>query len=153
MSVTRWTWTAVIVALLGAWSVTATSQNQPTLNLASNGVAVKGYDVVAYETDRAPVKGRVEFEYRWQGAIWRFANAANRDRFAATPERFAPQFGGYCSWAVSRGYTADIDPEAWRIVDGKLYLNYSKSVQRIWERDITGHIAKGRANWPGVLQK
>ena len=90
---------------------------------------------------------------KWEDAIWRFETAAHRDAFAASPERFAPQFGGYCAWAVSRGYTADIDPEAWRIVEGKLYLNYSKRVQRMWEQDIAGNIAKGRTNWPGVLAK
>ena len=153
MSVTKWAGTAFVLTVLSAWSAAASGQGQPALNLASNGVAVKGYDVVAYETDGAPVKGRVEFEYRWQGAIWRFATAANRDRFAAGPERYAPQFGGYCSWAVSRGYTADIDPEAWKIVDGKLYLNYSRRVQRMWEQDVPGNIAKGAANWPGVLSK
>ena len=153
MSVTKWAWIAVAMTVLGIWPIAASGQNQPALNLAGRGVAVKGYDVVAYETESAPVKGRVEFEYRWQGAVWRFASAANRDRFATSPERFAPQFGGYCAWAVSRGYTADIDPEAWRIVAGKLYLNYSRRVQRMWEQDVPGNIAKGAANWPGVLAK
>ena len=152
MGVMRVTLAVVVVLMVGAWSI-AVSGQQAALNLGGNGVAVKGYDVVAYETERAPVKGRAEFEYRWQGAVWRFASAANRDRFATSPERFAPQFGGYCAWAVSRGYTADIDPEAWRIIDGKLYLNYSRRVQRMWEQDVPGNIAKGAANWPGVLSK
>lgn len=73
--------------------------------------------------------------------------------FMATPEKYAPQFGGYCAWAVSQGYTADGDPEAWKIVDDKLYVNYSQRVQKRWEVDIPGYIAKGRANWPGVLNK
>jgi len=115
-------------------------------------LAVKGYDVVGY-ADGAPVRGRPEFEFRWRNAIWRFVSAANRERFEREPERFVPQFGGYCAWAVSRGYTADIDPEAWRIIDGKLYLNYSKRVQRMWEQDVRANIAKGMANWPGVLHK
>jgi hypothetical protein len=153
MSGTKWVWMAVAMTGLGLYPIAASGQGQPALNLASKGVAVKGYDVVAYETEGAPVKGRVEFEYRWQGGVWRFASAANRDRFAASPERFAPQFGGYCAWAVSRGYTADVDPEAWRIVDGKLYLNYSRRVQRMWEQDVPGNIAKGAANWPGVLAR
>ena len=153
MSATRWTRAALVLLLAGASSPTASAQQRPALNLESNGVAVKGYDVVAYETAGAPQKGRAEFEYRWQGAVWRFTSAANRDRFAASPERYAPQFGGYCSWAVSRGYTADIDPEAWRIVDGKLYLNYSPRVQRMWEEDVRGNIAKAMANWPGVLAR
>jgi hypothetical protein len=139
--------------MAAAWSIAASGQNRAAQNVERNGVAVKGYDVVAYRTDGAPVKGRVEFEYRWQNAVWRFASAGNRDRFATSPESFAPQFGGYCAWAVSRGYTADIDPEAWRLVDGMLYLNYSKRVQRMWEQDIAGNIAKGRLNWPGVLTR
>ena len=76
------------------------------------------------------------------------SSAANRDRFAADPEKYAPQYGGYCAWAVAQGYTAKIDPEAWRIVDGKLYLNYSKDVQTQWSEDIPGNITKGDANWP-----
>ena len=84
------------------------------------------------------------------GAAWRFANAANRDAFAADPEAYAPQFGGYCAWAVSEGYTASTVPEAWRIVDGKLYLNYSRRIQSRWERDIPGNIARGTANWPDL---
>ena len=84
------------------------------------------------------------------GATWYFACAENRDRFAADPERYAPQYGGYCAWAVAHGYTAKIDPEAWKIVDGKLYLNYSKDVQADWAEDIPGNISKGDANWPKI---
>jgi hypothetical protein len=84
------------------------------------------------------------------GATWQFASADSRDSFAADPRKFAPQYGGYCAWAVSRGYTADTDPEAWKIIDGKLYLNYSKSVQRKWETDIPGNVAKADGNWPGL---
>ena len=153
MSVRGWAGAAAVVALAAAWSMAASGQNRQARNVGANGVAVQGYDVVAYRTDGAAVKGRVEFEYRWQGAIWRFASAAHRDRFAGSPDDFAPQFGGYCAWAVSRGYTADIDPEAWRIVDGRLYLNYSRRVQRMWEQDIAGNIAKGRMNWPGVVTR
>jgi hypothetical protein len=83
----------------------------------------------------------------------RSASRDHRDRFAQAPTQYAPQYGGYCAWAVSRGYTADIDPEAWRIVEGRLYLNYSKRVQRRWEQEMSGNIAKGNANWPGVLSK
>ena len=72
------------------------------------------------------------------------------DGFAAMPEKYAPQYGGYCAWAVSQGYTADIDPAAWRIVDDKLYLNYSKGVQATWSEDIPGNISKGDKNWPGI---
>ena len=126
---------------------------QRNVNVNRSGLAVKGYDVVAYTTDGRPVEGRPEFETAWNGAKWRFSSAKNRDLFVRNPENYAPQFGGYCSWAVSRGYTADIDPDAWKVVNGKLYLNYSRSVQAQWSKDIPGNIAKAQANWPGVLQK
>ncbi len=113
--------------------------------------ALRGYDPVAYFTHGRPVEGSERFTHQWQGATWRFASAENRDSFAADPERYAPQYGGYCAWAVSQGYTASTDPEAWRIVDGKLYLNYSKSVQRRWEKDIPGNIGKADRNWPELL--
>jgi hypothetical protein len=125
---------------------------KPPVNARRGDVAVQGYDVVAYTTGAA-VRGTPEFEHRWNGARWQFASAANRDRFAASPETHAPQFGGYCAWAVSRGYTADIDPGAFSVVNGKLYLNYSKSVRRQWERDVPGNISRAEANWPGVLTR
>ncbi len=112
------------------------------------GTALKGYDPVAYFKESRPVKGQDEFRHDWLGAKWYFASATNRDEFARNPEKYAPQFGGYCAWAVANGYTANIDPEAWRIVDGKLYLNYSKDVQKKWEADIPGFIKKGNENWP-----
>src|SRR5512135_2769630 len=91
----------------------------------TGGVAIRGYDPVAYFTESKPVEGSKQFTFEWQGATWRFASAANRDLFAKTPEKYAPQYGGYCAYAVSQGHTATIDPQRWRIVDGKLYLNYS----------------------------
>ncbi len=115
------------------------------------GVAVGGYDPVAYFTEDKPVKGSEDITAEYQGATWRFASTENRDSFLADPERYAPQYGGYCAFAVSSGYTAKADPEAWRIVDGKLYLNYSKGVQKRWSQDIPGHISKADSNWPGVL--
>jgi hypothetical protein len=117
------------------------------------GVAVKGYDVVAYHTESKPVEGSSDFTLKWQEATWRFSTEANRDAFAKEPERYAPQFGGYCAWAVSQGYTAGIDPEAWRIVDGKLYLNYSPKVQKTWEKDVTENISNAETNWPKLLSK
>ena len=114
-------------------------------------VAIEGTDTVAYFTEGKTVKGSSGFTHQWKGATWRFKNAANRDAFAASPEKYSPQFGGYCAWAVSQGYTAGIDPEAWKVVQGKLYLNYSKGVQSQWVEDIPGNIAKAESNWPGVL--
>lgn len=115
--------------------------------------AVGGYDPVAYFEDGRPVPGDPAYTFVWNGALWRFASQAHLDQFRSDPTRYAPQFGGYCAWAVSRGYTASGDPNAWRIVDGRLYLNYDREVQRTWEQDVPGNIAKGQANWPAVLAK
>ena len=136
------------IALLGAQVAAAT---EPVYQ-SFLGTAIRGTDPVAYFTEGRPVEGSSDFTHEWNGATWRFASAENRDRFAADPEAYAPQFGGYCAWAVSQGYTASTDPEAWDIVDGKLYLNYSKSVQEQWHRDVPGNIAAGNRNWPKVLE-
>lgn len=118
---------------------------------SNDGIAVDGTDVIAYFTEGRPVTGNAAHSVNWMGADWHFASAANRDAFAADPDAYAPQYGGYCAWAVAQGYTASTVPEAWKIVDGKLYLNFSRRIQRRWEGDIPGHIAAGDRNWPGVL--
>ena len=117
----------------------------------NNGLAIRGTDPVAYFTQGSPVAGKPEFAHNWSGATWLFANEEHRDLFAANPEQYAPQYGGFCAWAVSQGYTASIAPQAWKIVDGKLYLNYNKGIQRRWEKDIPGNIKKANSNWPEVL--
>jgi len=118
---------------------------------SKRGVAVRGYDVVAYFTDGKPVKGSSEFATDWNGTTWHFASQDHLDRFKADPEKYAPQYGGYCAWAVAKGKTASTDPDAWKIVDGKLYLNYNANIQEKWEADIAALIEKGNANWPKVL--
>jgi YHS domain-containing protein len=115
--------------------------------------AIRGYDPVAYFTQRAPVKGSREFRHEWRGATWHFASAANRDRFAAEPEKYAPQYGGYCAYGVALGSAPPIDPAAWSIVDGRLYLNFNLPTRAAWEKDIPGYIRKADANWPGVLKR
>lgn len=118
------------------------------VNTTGKGVALKGYDPVAYFNEGGPTKGSPNFTHQWMGAEWHFASAENRDQFSADPERYAPQYGGYCAYAVSEGHTANINPEAWKIVDGKLYLNYSKGVQKKWEKDQAGRIQAADENWP-----
>jgi YHS domain-containing protein len=118
---------------------------------AFDDIAVQGYDPVAYFKAGKPVKGAKEFSTTWNGAEFRFASAANRDAFKKNPEAYAPQYGGYCAWAVSQGYTAKGDAKFWKIVDGKLYLNYNSSVQKKWEGDIPGFIASANTNWPEVI--
>jgi YHS domain-containing protein len=120
------------------------------VNASWTGSAIDGYDPVAYFEQGQPVEGDGDYSYEWMDATWYFASEENRQKFAADPEKYAPQYGGYCAWAVSQGYTAKIDPEAWSIVGDKLYLNYSKSVQARWSQDVPGNIAKGDTNWPGI---
>ena len=117
-------------------------------SFSEGGAAIRGYDAVAYHTEGRPVRGNAAFTFDWSGATWRFASAANRDLFAADPSRYAPAYGGFCAYAVSEGYTAPTDPNAWRIVNGQLFLNYNRTIQRRWEQDIPGRILRGNANWP-----
>ena len=121
---------------------------------SSWGKAINGYDPVAYFKQGKPVEGDSDFTYEWMDAKWYFASAADRDAFARDPEKYAPQYGGYCAWAVSQGYSAKTDPDAWKIVGGKLYLNYSKDIQKKWEAGgIDKLIKAGDANWPGIRKK
>ena len=143
---------ALLFTVLLFQAATPAAAKEPVYTGIFSSLAASGYDPVAYFVEGRPVEGRKAFEFEWNGATWRFANADNRAAFAADPEKFAPQYGGYCAWAVSQGTTASTEPEVWRIVDGKLYLNYSKSVQSTWVRDIPGNIAKADKNWPGVLE-
>ena len=123
----------------------------PVYTATFSDLALDGFDAVAYFVEGKPVEGLGDLVYDWNGAAWRFANQANLDAFKAAPQSYAPQYGGYCAWAVAQGYTASTDPQAWRIVDKKLYLNYSKGIQRRWETDVPGNIVRANANWPKVL--
>lgn len=118
-----------------------------------DGAAIAGYDPVAYFKQNKPVKGSITYAATHQGSTFRFASAANRDAFAADPDKYAPQYGGFCAYAVASGYKAKIEPDAFTIVNGKLYLNYDQSIQRRWRRDIPGYIRKGDRNWPEVSKK
>ena len=140
--------TLPLIALALAGPALALSPVNKTL---FGGLAIEGYDPVAYFTEGRPVEGSREHVFDWNGATWRFASAAHRELFVQAPEKYAPQYGGYCAWAVSQGYTAGIDPEAWRIESGRLFLNYSPEVQKKWSSDIPGNVAKGDANWPKLL--
>jgi len=133
---------------IAAWLLTAPAWADKVNT--EGGPAVRGTDVVAYFTEGKPVAGTPEFTHSWNGAEWRFASAANRDAFAADPAKYAPQYGGFCAWAVANNYTAPIDPDAWKIVDGKLYLNYSRFVQLRWQLNTKGNITQADANWPAL---
>ena len=120
---------------------------------ADGGVALSGYDAVAYITRNEAVRGSPDHAVMWKGATWHFVSAENRSQFEMNPSAYAPQYGGYCAYAVSRGYTAKTDPEAFTVHDGKLYMNYSRQVQVLWDKDRPGHITSADANWPAVLSK
>ena len=140
---------SVVFALV--FTGAALAQQAPVYSDSSG--AIRGYDPVAYFTESRPVKGSKQFTHQWRGATWRFASAENRERFAAVPEKYAPQYGGYCAYGVASGYAVKIEPDAWSVVDGKLYLNYDRGVQKTWQSDVPGYIRKADANWPRVLAK
>lgn len=114
---------------------------------AVDAIAIKGYDTVAYFKDGRALKGSPSFTFRWHGLVWHFSSGENRDLFSAAPEKYAPQYDGYCAWAMAEARKAQTDPEVWKIVDGKLYLNCSQSAYEKWSRDIPGNIRKADANW------
>ena len=116
-----------------------------------SNVAVSGYDPTAYFTQQQAIEGNKAFTLQHEGADYRFASAENLELFKSDPEQYLPQYGGYCAYAVAQGYTASIDPQAWSVVDGKLYLNYSTGVRSRWLQDVPGYISAADSNWPGVL--
>ena len=118
---------------------------------AKHGIAINGYDPVAYFTLSKPVKGDMAFVSNWDGAKMLFSSAENKEMFDASPDAFAPRYGGYCAYAVSRNYTASTAPSAWSIYKDRLYLNYSRSVRALWSTNKSGNVTKADANWPSVL--
>ncbi len=131
----------------------ATANSAPSIYTeSSSGLAIRGTDPVAYFTEGKAVKGDSQYESKWQGATWRFSSQENQKLFEADPEAYAPQYGGYCAQGLAEGNVVSIDPQAWKIVDGKLYLNYSKDVQKQWLQDVPGHISSANEKWPNVLK-
>jgi YHS domain-containing protein len=131
-------------AIPGKISVT---EPVPALN-APTGVALEGYDSVAYFTDGKPIKGDDAYAHQWHGVQWKFSSPEHQAAFAAEPERYAPQYGGYCAFAVSRGTTADGDPHQWAIVGDKLYVNNNAFAMQLWNQDRSGNIEAADVNWP-----
>ena len=135
-------------------AITAVSLMSTTV-LAGNffetdGVALHGYDPVAYFVAAEPQKGQSQYSYEYQGSKFYFASEANRRAFMEAPEKYAPQFGGYCAYGTSQGYKVSTQPDAFAIVKDKLYLNYNKQVQGIWQKDVPGNIERAEKNWPEV---
>ncbi len=122
------------------------------INITAQGVAIHGYDPVAYFAVGKPVKGDDTLHYQWSNATWLFANANNRQAFIDSPTKYAPQFGGFCAYAASSGHFADTEPDAWSIVNDKLYLNYNQSVRGIWNSNRKTFIRKAEEHWPTMRQ-
>ena len=129
----------------------AQSKTYPPVYAKADLVALHGHDPVSYFTEGAPTPGDPDISLDWNGVTWLFATTEHRAMFEADPHAYAPQFGGYCAWAASQGYIAPGDPTVWRIVDGRLYLNFNDRARMLWEQDIPGAIARGEANWPRIL--
>ena len=142
-------WRAVLFVPLLVVLHGPASAIEPTF--AADGAAIRGYDPVAYFTLGEATEGDASITHDYEGATWHFTSVEHRDLFAADPAKYAPQYGGYCAWAASRNYVASTDPNAWEIVDDKLYLNFSRVVHTRWKIGKRGNIEKGDANWPGLL--
>jgi YHS domain-containing protein len=146
----------LVSAMIAACAATPdkVSPTEPVdeLNL-QHGVAVKGYDPVAYFAEAQPVLGDPAISYQWKGATWLFSTQEHRKAFLADPAHYAPQFGGYCAFAVSQGTTADADPHQWAIVDGKLYVNNNVVAKKLWDEDRAANIVAGDTNWPLIPKR
>jgi YHS domain-containing protein len=142
-----------VISLSVMFLVVANVFAQKSEVFVSSDAAIRGYDPVAYFSQGKPVKGSKEHAVSWNGATWYFSSAANQAAFKSMPEKYAPQYGGYCAYGLSQGHKAPIDPEAWTILDGKLYLNYSKDVKSTWDKDRPKYIQDANTNWPKIKDK
>ena len=139
------------MSLAAALPVLAQTKN--LLNLDKSGVAIQGYDPVGFFTDNKPVKGSSQWVAKRDGATYQFASKEHRDLFLKDPMKYEPVFGGYCAYGVSRNKLAQVDVEAFQIVDGKLLMQYSKGVRDDFNKDTKGNLEKAHSNWPGLLEK
>ncbi len=142
----RWTALALCTTFILV-SPAKAGGGESLINKGENNVAIEGYDTVAYFTEDRAVKGSRDYEFKWQETRWHFSNIKHRDLFAANPERYVPQFGGLCAGAMTRGVVVKADPEAWTIVDGKLYMKVNKSFRDEWRQDPAGNIEQANAAW------
>lgn len=146
----------LLLALIGtmlALPLLAQTATKTLVNVDKTGVAIQGYDPVAFFTDKKPVKGDQKFPLKHDGAVYFFASKEHKDLFKADPAKYTPEFGGYCAYGVSRNKLVEIDVDAFQIVDGKLLLQYSKGVRDDFNEDAKGNLAKANANWTGLVEK
>ena len=145
--------TSVIIIFSALYLVSCTGENKLSVNMTSQGVAINGYDPVAFFTDLKPVKGQSDLRYTWMDSEWHFSCKENLEQFKSNPAKYAPQYKGYCAFALSRGDLADISPDAWSIVDGKLYLNFNLDIKNAWEQDKFNYIKKADRRWAEIVGK
>ena len=143
----------IFLFLLLFVTLPAFGQNKSLLNVDKQGVAIQGYDPVAFFTQNKPVKGRPEFESKYNGARYLFATAEDKATFDANPAKYEPQFGGFCAYAASQNHTAPVKIEAFQIVNGRLLMQYDLDVQKTFNKDTQGNLQKADKNWPGIVQK
>jgi YHS domain-containing protein len=139
---------AIVLAITFSACNTTPEQNHEVFQ--PNGKAIKGYDPVAFHTDKKPVIGNEAYSYKWNDAQWLFASQAHLDSFKLAPEKYAPQYGGYCAFGTAEGHKAPTETDTWTIVNDKLYFNYNKDVKEAWNKDTKGYIEKAEKNWPKI---
>jgi YHS domain-containing protein len=139
--------------ILAGLALPALADHKLLLNLNSSGVAIQGYDPVAFFTDGKPVPGNPKFVTKRDGAIYFFASKEHLETFNTNPPKYEPQFGGYCAYGVSRNKLVEIDVNAFQIVAGRLLLQYSRGVRDSFNQDAQGNLARANANWPGLIEK
>lgn len=149
---------SLLVSLLSVLAAFPVAQAQTPsgkilVNVNDQGVALQGYDPVAFFSDGRPAKGDPSITTRHAGATYWFATPENKATFEAAPERYTPAFGGYCAYGASNGYTAKVEIDTWQIVDGRLLLNYNKSIRKKFDADRAAYLRKADANWPGIVEK
>lgn len=142
----------VFLLLLLLISIPAFGQNKALLNLDKQGIAIQGYDPVAFFTQNRPVKGRPEFESKYNGARYLFASAEDKSTFDSNPAKYEPQFGGFCAYAASQNHTAPVKIEAFQIVNGRLLMQYDLDIRNKFNKDTQGNLQKADKNWPGIVQ-
>ena len=143
-----------VIIMVGAFLVLSlAAMAQKSEVFIKGDAAIRGYDPVAYFKEGKPVMGSKQLSYQWKGANWYFANQENLNAFKASPEKYAPQYGGYCAYGLAEGHKAPTAPDAWTIVNGKLYLNYDKDVQSTWKKDQPKYIVTADKNWPNLKDK
>lgn len=143
----------IALALL-IWGIPAFPQmTKSLLNLDKNGVAIQGYDPVAFFTQNKPVKGNAQFQSSYKGATYYFASAEDKASFDAAPAKYEPQFGGFCAYGVSQGHLAPIKIEATQIVNGRLLMQYDLDIKGKFNKDQAGNLQKADQNWPGLVEK